>query len=179
MSSFGQVEIQKGKDDVVILENEVKKIPVPRNNKDFISFLSKKFDQFVKKKADTVMLMYIETDGYGVRDYALLFTKTGDSSNVFAFDKSYKTKYEILTFTLESDTLKNININNFYKTFKHDFIRSVDTVSHGYHNDVIYCKFHFGNINKILTGFANRFFYALDFFDKNFYAAWVEESNRH
>ena len=72
-ASFGQVEVQKRIDDVVMLKKEVSSIPVPPNDKKFIDFLNYKFDQFTKKKADTVLLLYIETTGYGIRNYGLIF----------------------------------------------------------------------------------------------------------
>ena len=176
---FAQAEVQMGKDDVVWLEKEIKRIPTTRNDKEFMDFLNNKFDEFIKNKADTVMLMYIETTGYGIRNYALMFSKAGMSSRVHGFDKSRNSNHKIATFSIENDTLKSVHINSIYRIFQNDFVRSIDTTGFIAHNDIIYCKFYFGNINKILTGFSGRFFYVLDFLDRRFDLAWRNESLKH
>lgn len=178
-ASFGQVEVQKRIDDVVMLKKEVSSIPVPPNDKKFIDFLNYKFDQFTKKKADTVLLLYIETTGYGIRNYGLIFTKTGTSSQTYAFDKSSKTNYKIESFSLENDTLKSINTYALYQFFQNDFVRSRDTNIITSHDDIVYCKFYFEKVNKIYTGFYDRFFNLSDILDRNFRRAYINESIRH
>jgi len=171
-TSFAQVR-SKGVNDLVLLSKEVNSIPVPRNDKEFIDFLNYKFDQFVKEKTDTILFWYVETEGYGIRNYGLIFTKTGRSSQAFAYDKSSKT---IVTFTLNNDTLRNINIYGLYQIFQDDYVRSVDTTVISTHNDVIFCKFYFGNKKILGTGFYNRVFLQLD---RNFRHAYINESIRH
>jgi len=171
-TSFAQVR-SKGVNDLVLLSKEANSIPVPRNDKEFIDFLNYKFDQFVKEKTDTILFWYVETEGYGIRNYGLIFTKTGRSSQAFAYDKSSKT---IATFTLNNDTLRNINIYGLYQIFQDDYIRSEDTTVISTHNDVIFCKFYFGNKKILETGFYSRVFLQLD---RDFRHAYINESIRH
>src|SRR5688572_3805955 len=151
-ASFSQVESKKGVNDFVLLKKEIRNIPVLRNDKEFIDFLNNKFDQFIKKKADTILLWYIENVGYGVRNYALIFSKTGTSSQVFVYNESYKTNH----FLLDNDTLRNINIYTLYQIFQDDYVRSMDSTIISSHDDVIYCQFYFGNTKKLEVGFYNR-----------------------
>jgi len=171
-TSFAQVR-SKGVNDLVLLSKEVNGIPVPRNDKEFIDFLNYKFDQFVKEKTDSILFWYVETEGYGVRNYGLIFTKTGRSSQAFAYDKSSKT---IATFTLNNDTLRNINIYGLYQIFQDDYVRSEDTTVISSHNDVIFCKFYFGNKKILEAASYSRVFLQLD---RNFRHAYINESIRH
>ncbi len=156
---------------IITLEKEPDKLPSVSFTHKFIDFLNKKYDDIKKENPDSLLLLYIGPDYY-ISTEAEIFYKKGGKTNVL-FIKQFDN--EIKNISVNSDTLQRINIYGFYQILVDDFVRTTDTNYFISHREIMYCKFYFGNLEKIYMGYYGSI---MNKADDDFRAALVNEKIR-
>ena len=157
---------------IIGLQKEIDRFPVEASNRQFIDFINKEFETFLKQKPDTLLLFHIAHTGYGTRDYALIFSKKETLSKIFVID-------HFKVIEVNDDTLKSINVKGLYQILENDYVRTIDTNIFIAHNDVVCCQFYFGNKKKLLIGYLGRVFHMLDSLDPRLIDAYIRTSDRY